>query len=218
MSCNDKEASLPPNIDHLVFTAPTLEQGMDRIESLLGVRPVIGGRHPQYGTHNALLSLGDSTYLEIIAPDPDLPAPARGRLLEDSYNQPPKLTTWVLRSAQIARLQSHAYQNGLTLGGVEEGHRRKPDGTIIRWKLSDPYAFPHGGTIPFLISWGNTPHPAQAVPAGGELIEVSVEHPDPETVSNALNILGCGQISVAARDTPKVKARIRTTKGIVTLE
>ncbi len=46
MSCNDKEASLPPNIDHLVFTAPTLEQGMDRIESLLGVRPVIGGRHP----------------------------------------------------------------------------------------------------------------------------------------------------------------------------
>ena len=51
------------HIDHLVYTAPSLGEGIAEIESIFGITPVIGGQHPQYSTHNALLSLGDSTYL-----------------------------------------------------------------------------------------------------------------------------------------------------------
>jgi Glyoxalase-like domain len=53
-------------IDHIVFGCSDLERGMDEIEQLLGIRPVPGGRHIQFGTHNALLSLGPATYLEVI--------------------------------------------------------------------------------------------------------------------------------------------------------
>ena len=67
-------------IDHLVYTVPDLATGIERIAGLLGTRPVIGGCHPTFGTHNALLSIGPETYLEIIAPDPALARPSRGRV------------------------------------------------------------------------------------------------------------------------------------------
>ena len=34
-----------PIIDHLIFAAPSLELGMDVIEEIIGVRPVVGGQH-----------------------------------------------------------------------------------------------------------------------------------------------------------------------------
>lgn len=217
MGCMSNDNKVPENIDHLVYTAPSLEQGMEEIENLLGVKPVIGGRHPNYGTHNALLSLGKSTYLEIIAPDPELPAPENGRWLAKQYQQKPKLTTWVLRQEQIESIREKAVQNGLPLGEVESGKREKPDGTVLAWKLTDPYAFPLDGTIPFLISWGETPHPAKAVPRAGELIAFEIEHPTPQKVMESLKVLGV-DVKVTQSNNPKITAVIKTEKGIVTLQ
>lgn len=207
---------LPKNLDHLVYTAPSLEQGMDEIESLLGVNPVRGGRHPKYGTHNAQLSLGESMYLEIIAPDPELPVPEKGRLLADSFAQEPKLTTWVLREEQIDQMRSRAVANGLPLGQVESGKREKPDGTFVSWKLTDPYSFILDGTIPFLIHWGNTPHPSRGIPVAGELIGLEMEHPKAEEVIRNLKLLNV-TIPVTLAAQPRIIAKIRTKEGIVIL-
>ncbi|MFO0004298.1 MAG: VOC family protein, partial [bacterium] len=51
-------------VDHLVLGAATLEEGIAWAERMLGATPQPGGRHPQWGTHNALLSLGHGAYLE----------------------------------------------------------------------------------------------------------------------------------------------------------
>ena len=50
-TCSEEASIAPTGIDHLVYACANLEHGMDEIEALLGVRPVRGGHHPQYGTH-----------------------------------------------------------------------------------------------------------------------------------------------------------------------
>jgi len=85
------------SVDRLLYAVPELASGMDHVEELLGVRPVVGGRHPGFSTHNALLSLEPATYLEVIARDPDLAPPEWGILLDLDDTVVPHLAGWVWR-------------------------------------------------------------------------------------------------------------------------
>ena len=204
--------SLLEKVDHLIFAVPNLEDGRDKFEQLLGVRPVIGGRHPQYGTHNAQLSLGQTTYLEIIAPDPDADIPAEDVLFGLDYFQEPRLATWVLHTEEIDALAASANSANVELGPVESGKRVKPDGTVVSWKLTEPSAMPLNGAVPFLISWGDTPHPAGSAPQAGELIGLKIEHPEPERTRQALLALGV-EMDVQAGAKFQLIAKIRTSQG-----
>ena len=169
--------SFPGNIDHIVYGVPDLAVGISEIEDLLGVRPVIGGRHPDFGTHNALVSLGPGTYLEIIAPDPDSPVPVAGRAFGVTENRDPGIITWALRTDSIRQVADAAAAAGVNIGEIAEGKRERPDGVVLSWQLSNPDPMPLGGAIPFLIDWGDTPHPAGSAPRAGELIGFRIEHP-----------------------------------------
>ena len=212
----DEERISESGIDHLLYASASLERGMDEIESLLGVRPVRGGRHPKYGTHNALLSLGPGVYLEIIARDPELPVPSRGLFIGTLPDDESRLLTWVYRTTDIANARSSLEDAGVSLGAVESGSRTKPDGSKVSWQATDPYPLPLDGAIPFLIDWGNTVHPSTAVPSGGQLVEVVIEHPDPDQVRNALSALNV-EINVVEGSEYRLEATIATPDGHVTL-
>lgn len=214
MAKDARTRSLPDAVDHLLFAAPTLERGIHEIERLLGVTPVAGGRHPVLGTHNALVALGAGTYLEIIAPDPSLPPPARGRLFEPGMLARPALATWVLRDEGIESTVSRARERGLCLGEVSSGHRQTPDGKTVSWQVSDPYAMPLDGAVPFVIAWGDTPHPSGVAPEAGSLVDLQIRHPDPMAVANALASLGV-DASVIAAERFELIATIRTRTGEV---
>jgi len=201
-------------IDHLVYTADTLNRGMDEIELLLGIRPVLGGRHPDFGTHNALLSLGPTTYLEIIARDPDMAIPERGLPYGLGSSKNSCLATWAYRSESIEDQSLAAKQNGVDLGNIEQGSRQTPDGSALSWKLTDPHAMILNGAVPFLISWGETIHPARSAPRVGRLIGFRIEHPDPDGVRVAFDALGIefqGQYAEKMR----LLARVQTEEDII---
>ena len=200
-------------IDHLIYATRNLEQGMREIHERLGVQPAIGGRHPQYGTHNALLSLGPSTYLEIVARDPDLSEPERGAWI-DVRDAESRLVTWVLRAEQIEEAAAAAANIGL--GPVASGAREKPDGSVLSWRLTDPYAMPLDGALPFLISWGTTPHPAASAPYAGALRTLVLAHPEAPRLAAALRSLDV-DLEVVAADSAALIATIETPQGLVEL-
>jgi hypothetical protein len=70
--------------------------------------------------------------------------------------------------------------------------------------------------LPFLIDWGPSAHPTDTLPAGVELVELKVAHPNPGSLRRALGIIGIGQIGVAAGH-PALTARLATDRGEVTL-
>ncbi len=58
---------LPLSLDHLVIAVRDLESASENYQRLLGRQPSWIGRHPTYGTANALFRI-DNCYIELLAP------------------------------------------------------------------------------------------------------------------------------------------------------
>lgn len=203
-------------IDHLVYASPDLDRGVDAVETLLGVRAVPGGSHPKWGTRNALLALGPDVYLEIIAPDPELPRPDRGYPFRIDGLEEPALVTWAMKSENIDVVSERAREEGYDPGLPLDGSRALPNGDTLRWRLTSPQLEYGGGLIPFLIDWRDSQHPAETLPTGGTLIGLSGKHRNPARVANALAALGI-HMPVTHGGEPQLVATIETPRGIVRL-
>ena len=203
-----------PPIDHLAYAAPDLEAAVSDVERRLGVRAAYGGRHKGLGTHNALLSLGGS-YLEIIAPDPQQPAPERPRPFGIDGLTGPRLAGWAVPAPDIGERVRRARESGYEPGEVTEFGRERPDGRRLTWRLTFP---PSGGDglVPFLIDWGDTPHPSGDAPGGCSLVSLRAEHPEPEGVSAMLRALGV-ELALARGPAAALIATLDTPNGRVEL-
>ncbi len=56
------------------------------------------------------------------------------------------------------------------------------------------------GLLPFLIDWGATPHPAGSAVAGATLVELRMEHPQPDMLAGLLAQL---DLSVSVSEAPE---------------
>ena len=175
-------------IDHLVYAAPDLPAAVADVEERFGVRAQAGGKHAGLGTHNALLALGPQTYLEIIAPDPEQPEPSMPRSFSVDGLSHGGLVSWALACDDIDAAVAGARGHGYDPGTVADGQRIGPTGTVLRWRLT--LNAMTGGLIPFLISWGDTKHPARSAPHGLTLEAFHIEHPDPPSLAPPLTALG----------------------------
>ena len=202
------------HVDHLIYAAPDLEAAVADLAERLGVRAAGGGQHVGQGTHNRLLALGPRTYLEIVAPDPRQPEPAAPRPYGVDGVTQPGLVGWALECEDVAVAVSRARARGFDPGDPIAGQRVTPEGTRLRWRLSRNALA--AGVVPFLISWGDTEHPATTAPGGLALVSVTVEHPDPDSVRRAIAALG-GHPEVRTAPRPALLARIRGSGGEVNL-
>lgn len=202
-------------IDHLVFACSDLESGIENIADHFGVKPGPGGRHPSWGTHNAVLSLGDSTYFEIIAPDPNACEVFQRPEVFDGTHVG-GLTTWAAGLDDLTVRHAHARRQGHGLGRVLEGSRVTESGVLLEWSLTDPMVRIEQGLVPFLIDWGRTPHPARSSPQGCRLLEFTLSHPDPAFLSGILSGIGiscAGSLKIESSSRRGLRALIRTPRG-----
>lgn len=208
--------ALLARVDHLVFAGPDLEAAIQEVQRLLGVRATPGGSHPAWGTRNALIALGEEAYLEILGPDPTQPAPEGPRLLDIDDLKAPRLVTWAAKGKDLERVVAEARRHGLNLGMVSSGSRRRPDGVLLSWRLTNPGASRADGLVPFLIDWGETPHPATTSVKGCRLLDLRGEHPRASEVQERLRQLDL-DLPVTEGPTPALVATILTPRGRVEL-
>ena len=203
-------------IDHLVYATPDLQATVDVLTERLGVAPSPGGRHTGQGTRNYLLSLGGGSYLEIIGRDPEQPPPAGPRPFRLDDLEKPLLAAWAARTPHIDERAARARASGYYPGQVQSMSRTLPDGTALQWKLTLRATDTIPSLIPFLIDWGDTPHPSATAAQGAELLAFQgVTHDLPETrrILDALEV----ELELVPGARPSLSARIGGPHGWVEL-
>ncbi|CAM4179018.1 Glyoxalase-like domain-containing protein [Comamonas aquatilis] len=174
-------------LDHITVTAFSLEAGAKFVSETLGVSLQTGGEHPRMATHNLLLRLGNSMFLEVIAPNRAVQPPLRPRWFAlDSLNpqSPPSLSTWVARTPNIQKMAAEASE---PLGNIEAMSRGALDWLIT---IPEDGSVPLNGTAPALVEWHTDVHPARTLEDKGlSLAKLEIFHPTPDRVSQLLSSL-----------------------------
>ena len=204
------------DVDHVIVGVSDLEWGMATLERLTGVRPIVGGAHPGQGTRNALLSLGDGTYLELYASNPAEPVESpEVRELRDLTGLKP--LGWAIRPDDAEAVRSALAAQGFTLSAPDAGSRARPDGVMLNWEtfgfgnFEDPLA-------PFFISWKQPAdlHPSRTSPSGCRLVAIHLLEPKPLRLAAAIRALRL-TVTVAKASAQRMEVEIACPKGRVSL-
>ncbi len=175
-------------IDHLVIEVADLNVGVREFEELTGIRPMYGGEHPNLGTHNALISLGDRTYLEILAPRPGANVAVSAQFLAEL----PRLTPvwWGVSTNNITETADRLVTAGYEVEQPVPGSRRQENGATLHWTILEMAAPNLAGGL-FFIEWNETSvHPSESSPGGCELGSLRIKDPRPDQLQRLIHLLG----------------------------
>ena len=204
-------------LDHLVIGAPTLEAGVRWCEAALGVTPGPGGRHPLMGTHNRLSRLSPTSFLEIIAVDPDAPAPGRARWfgLEDAaaIASGARLLHWVARTGTLDESLTALRAVGIDAGRASAASRDTPEGRL-EWRIAvrDDGALLCGGALPTLIDWGVCRQPAASMTDSGLALRSMTLRGVPAAAARVLGL------AIDPSEGPALQVVLDTPRGPVELQ
>jgi hypothetical protein len=202
-------------LDHLLLGIADLDQGIAWVRQKTGVKAMIGGSHPGAGTRNALISLGNRQYLEIVSLDPSQNQAGRIAALIQNL-QIPQVITWAASTRDINKLSQRARAASHEIEGPSSGERHKPDGGILKWRtvrIISRFA----DVIPFFIEWGpGVTHPSKDSPSGCRLEALEIEHPEDKELRKTLQEFGIN-VLVNQGNKPRLKAILSTPMGRVEL-
>ncbi|MER6419521.1 VOC family protein [Streptomyces sp. NPDC001137] len=182
--------AIPVHLDHLVLATPELAATVADFARLTGVTPAPGGAHVGFGTRNYLVSLGGSSYLEIIGPDPEQSGPEGPRPFDVDQLASARTVTWAISPPDLDTAVAAARARGYDPGPVRPMSRRRPDGTLLEWRLTDGDTAHPSGLVPFLIDWGSSAHPTSAALPVTPLLRLSATAPDPDEIRPLLSAVG----------------------------
>jgi hypothetical protein len=197
-------------LDHIAVAAETLDAGRACIERSLGISLVPGGQHAIMGTHNLLIGLADGLYFEVIAINPDAPAPDRPRWFDlDRFAGPPRLTNWICRCTDIEAVLAALPDDAGQPLDIARGD--------LCWRMAVPGSgvLPYDNCHPALIEWQGDAHPVQRLPNSGlRLTRLRVLHPQADRLRAALSpLLDDDRIEYVTAAAPSLEAVFDTPTG-----
>jgi Glyoxalase-like domain len=202
-------------VDHLVWYCSDLSAGERHFADCMDHQPAFSGTHPREGTRNSLLSLGEATYLEILAPDP-----AQDRAVLDSELAAlpgPGLYHWAIGGIDLEQVRDRALATGCACSDIVAGGRALPAGGRLSWKLFGLRDHTFGALVPFFIDWTDSEHPARTAPEGGRLERIEVLSPEKPALAELFRDLGI-DLPVVGSERPGLAATIATRSGSQRLE
>ena len=197
-------------VDHLVWFSPDLAAGDAYFTERLDRPPAYGGVHPGGATRNSLVSLGNETYIEILAPDP-----AQESNCLDTELQALKgdgLYHWAAGGIDLDTVVKRARRAGLEASDVVSGGRTMPDGRWLGWRLAGIRNHPFGALVPFFIDWTDSSHPAANAPRGGRLAAFEIRTPEAAALKRLFTAIGL-DLEAREAETVSIVATITSKSG-----
>ncbi|WP_019122672.1 VOC family protein [Brevibacillus massiliensis] len=143
--------------DHLVHFVNDPKEAVQLFRQQ-GVHAVEGGVHENRGTYNAL-SYFDLSYVEflsaydkkLIEERPNLAYSLIETVVNDSYTE--GFARIAIRTTQIEHDAEYFARQGLTVNGPVPLSRRRPDGSVVSWRLLYIGHPDQELPLPFIIQW-----------------------------------------------------------------
>ena len=216
-------------IDHLVIAADSLEQGSAWCAATFGVQPSGGGKHPLMGTHNRVIAISSESfpdcYLEVIAIDPDAPAPGRPRWfgldhleVRDAVRESPRLVHAVARTRKIEMLRRDLANFALNPGELLAAQRDTPHG-LLKWRITvrDDGRTECAGALPSLIEWEGQ-HPCAHMPLTDVALQGLVLRGVPPQAVDVLKLPAVHTSPIDAVQNAPLTATLESPRGRVVLD
>jgi hypothetical protein len=205
-------------LDHLTVIAPTLAEGVSHVRACLDLEVPFGQRHGYMGTHNHLLQLGDTVYLEIVALDPQADGPGRPRwfglddqrCVRSDWEAGRRLRGWVARTDSIeAVLAGHA-------GIFGEKVPLPPLQPSFDFAIPPDGSLPLDGALPSIIDRRGKPRSMRTIAdLGARLRSFSLEHPESAAIAALYRKLDVDRPPVIVQGpAPRYRAQIETPAGL----
>lgn len=205
-------------LDHLTVIAPDLAEGVAHVRACLDLDVPFGQRHGYMGTHNHLLQLGGSVYLEIVALDPAALSPGRPRWfdLDDAKNiraawdEGRRLRSWVARCDGIDAVlmgRQAIFGRKVALPFVDP---------VFDFAIPEDGALPLDGAAPSLIDRRGKPRAMDQMPdLGARLRGFTLEHPEPAAIAALYDDLAIDRPpAIMPGPALRYRARIDTPAGM----
>jgi len=204
-------------LDHVVLAAPDLEDAIAEFYEKTGVKPVVCASLRGLGIRTARVSFQGSSFLEIIAPDPESSGPIGDLLRATNGLRGMVPFHWAIRSPRTGNLGREVARLGFSPDCIETSSTRQ-DGTLAEYESLYLYKQKLGGLCPFFLGYGaNTDHPCETSPIVGDLLGMTIRAPEDELIHKLVAHTGSSGFKLK-QGKPGFELKFNSPKGIVSFK
>lgn len=148
-------------LDHLVYATVDADAARLMFSERYGLATYKGGRHENWGTYNYLSHFQNQCYMEWLSLfDGSKAAESSNPLIQHTAdwlkNGKEGIIQLAFRTSEMDQFIEYYRKNALSFQGPFEGSRKRPDGSVLAWRMLFPESS-SGNTLPFLIEWDGEP-------------------------------------------------------------